>query len=383
MEFKACVLQVIPRLEAGGAERTTVEMARAIVAAGGRALVASEGGRLAADLAAVGGELRVLPAASKNPATLLANRRRLMKLIRAEGVDIVHARSRAPAWSALWAARATGKPFVTTYHGAYSGTAPWKRLYNSVMARGDLVIANSEFTRAEILSRYGASTRPLVVIPRGADLARFDATTVAPARVAALSAAWDAGAAPGALRVLLPGRLTSWKGQDVLIDAAVQLAATRHEGDFRLILAGEAQGRGAYAQGLRARIREQGVETMVGLPGHCDDMPAAYLWADAVVSASTRPEAFGRIAVEAQAMGRPVIATDHGGARETVVEGETGFLVPPGDPGALAEALLRLKRMPPAARGEMGERARERARAHFSTAAMTAATLDAYRKVLS
>ncbi|HEX9905777.1 MAG TPA: glycosyltransferase, partial [Propylenella sp.] len=210
------VLQVIPQLDAGGAERTAIDVAAALAARGDRALVASAGGRLAAELAAVGGTLIELPVGSKNPAAMAANVARLARLVRRERVDLLHARSRAPAWPALFAARLSGVPFVTTFHGIYSERHAAKHLYNSVMARGDAVIANSEWTARHIRDTYRIKPKRLAIIPRGVDLDRFDPGGVTPDRIVRLRAAW---AGDGQRVVLLPGRLTRWKGQTVFLEA--------------------------------------------------------------------------------------------------------------------------------------------------------------------
>jgi glycosyltransferase involved in cell wall biosynthesis len=378
------ILQVVPELNSGGAERSTLEMVEAIVGAGGRALVATSGGRLEAEIAAVGGAVFRIPVHSKNPATIWANAGRLARLIEDAQVDLVHVRSRAPAWSALWAARRTGKPLVSTYHGAYSARGPAKRLYNSAMVRADRVIANSAYTAKAVRAEYSLDPGRLRVIPRGADLDVFDPVKVEPGRLAGLDA-W--GARDGALRLLLPARLTFWKGQDIAVRAADlikkrRLAATGEAPLLRLIFAGDAQGAGDFAGRLRRETRDRGVEDMVGLVGHCADMPAAYAWADAVLSPATLPEAFGRVAAEAGAMRKPVIASDLGGQRETVIDGVTGFLTPPGDVAALADAIEAVERMSVAGRAAMGARARRHIEANFSANRMREATLAVYAELL-
>ncbi|MBB4658597.1 glycosyltransferase family 4 protein [Parvularcula dongshanensis] len=375
----ACILQVIPALEAGGAERTVLEVAEGIIGAGGRVLVASEGGRLVPALTGLGGAHVTLPMASKNPLVWARTRAALATLVRTEGVDIVHARSRAPAWPALWASRRTGASFVTTYHGAYSGKSTAKLLYNSVMARGDVVIANSRFTESAIREAFAdwrfMQGRRIVTIPRGAALGDFDPGAVTPDR---LTAAFDVLGGEDRFRILLPGRLTPWKGQAVLIEAARQL---QERGlTLRLALLGSPQGHEDYERMLNATIEQAGLSDAVVMPGEWDDMPAAYAWADVAVSASTRPEAFGRVALEAMAMARPVVATDHGGSRETVLPEETGILVEPGQAAPLADALLRLAKEP-ALGARLSAAGRQRA-AQFSTAAMVEATLGVYRDVL-
>ena len=383
MDLNAHILQVIPRLDAGGAERTTVDVSTAIVQASGRSTVASAGGRLASEVEAGDARLFTGPFDSKSPWTLWRNRAALTNFIRAEHVDLIHARSRAPAWSALWAARAARLPLVTTYHGAYSASMPWKRFYNSSMTRGDIVIANSAFIRDQIAGLYGLQPDRIAVIPRGVDLQRFDPDAVAASRIERLREKWGAPVSDRRLIVLLPGRLTAWKGQNVLVEAAYKLKESGQGEHFLFILAGEAQGRGSYRDDLERLIGARRVGNMVKMVGHCSDMPAALTMADVVVSASVRPEAFGRIAVEAQAMQRAVIAADHGGARETVDNEHTGWLVPPGDADALAARLLAFQSADAATRARMGEAGRRRTAKMFSKDAMCAATLDVYRRVLT
>ena len=373
----ATVLQVLPSLETGGVERGTVEMVEAIAAAGGRALVASAGGRLVVAVERAGGWHIQLPLASKNPATIWRNAGRLRRLIQTEGVGIVHARSRAPAWSALLAARRTGARFVTTYHGVYNEGVPGKRRYNAVMAKGDRVIAISRFVAALLVARHGVEPPRIRIIPRGVDPALFDPGRVTAPQTAQLAAAWRVPV--GAPVVMLPARLTRWKGAAVLIDAVARLART----DACCVLVGAAQGREHFAEQLKTQAQALGVADRLRLVGHCDDMPAALALADVVVSASLEPEGFGRAVIEAQAMERPVIATDHGGAAETVEHGVTGWRVPPGDADALAVALDGALAMPPYDRQAMGTRARAGVLAHYTTAAMQAATLDVYRELLA
>jgi len=373
------LLQVTPALDAGGVERTTVDVAAAVVAAGGRAIVASAGGRLEGELAEAGGELARLPVQSKNPFVAFANARALEALIARERVSIVHARSRAPAFPALKAARAAGVPFVATYAGVYSARSPLKRWYNGVMCRGDLVIANSAYTRAHLIAEHAVDPAKVVAIPRGIDLSAFDPAAVAPERVARLRREWGLDGRPA---LLLAGRLTRWKGQGLVLEA---LARLKDEGlhDLLVVFAGDDQGRTGYRAELERGIAAFGLADRVRMVGHCTDMPAAYLAADLALAPSLRPEAFGRTAVEPQAMGRPVLAADHGGARETVLEGETGWLVAPGDPAAWAAALTEALGAGPPAWARMGEEGRAHARALFSVEAMTRATLEAYAGLLA
>ena len=371
------VLQVLPSLETGGVERGTVEIVQAVVVAGGTALVASEGGRMVAAVERAGGRHINLPMATKNPVAIWRNAGRLVQLIGTENVSIVHARSRAPAWSALMAARRTRARFVTTYHGVYNEGVPGKRRYNAVMARGDRVIAISRYVAGLLVTRHAVATSRIRVIPRGVDPALFDPAVVSRARIARIAEAWRLP--NGAPVVMLPARLTRWKGGAVLIEAMARLARA----DACCVLVGGTQGRERFAAQLKAQAQALGIADRLRLSGHCDDMPAALMLADVVVSASLDPEGFGRIVIEAQAMGRPVIATDHGGAAETVEHLVTGWRVPPGDADALAMTLDYALNMQPADRDALGQRARASVCAHYTTAAMQAATLEVYRELLA
>lgn len=374
------ILQVAPELSAGGVERTVLEVTEAIVDAGGRALLVSKGGRLEAEFARLGGQLFRMDAKSRNPLILKVNEGKLRQIIREEKVDLVHARSRAPAWSAWAAAKGKGVPFVTTYHGAYSGTWGLKRAYNSVMARGDLVIANSEWIAAHIAEVHGIDPARIVTIPRGVDLDAFDPAAVAPARVEALRKAWGLEG-DTRLVLLLPGRLTSWKGQGLALEALGLLSPEERAG-LVLILAGDAQGRDSYVSDLEHRITRLDLTGQARIVPHVTDMPAAYLAAGLVLAPSTRPEAFGRVAAEASAMARPVIVADHGGARETVIEYETGTRTEPGSAPALAGAIRAMLSVGPASRASMGRQGRDHIIRHFSKRGLQAATLSVYKRLL-
>ena len=373
------ILQVVPRLDTGGAERTTIDIARALTAAGYRALVASEGGRLDEELRRAGGELRRMALDTKQPVKLLANARALAKLISAENIAIVHARSRAPAWSALFAARRARVPFVTTYHGIYNAQNPLKRWYNSVMLRGDAVIANSQWTAQHIVSAYRFRPKLLTVIPRGIDLSQFDPAKIHPLQIQRQREQW--GASADQRLILLPGRLTRWKGHRVFIDAVARLPGNLPPA-VRAVIAGDTQGRDEYLRELQEAIRREELQGVVSISPHISEMALAYAAADFVVSASTDPEAFGRIPPEAAAMGRPVIATDHGGARETVLAGVSGLLTPPGDALLLAAALQDLLTRSRAELDEMGRKGRAHVAANFSVEQMQNETLKLYRTLL-
>lgn len=381
------ILQIIPRLDAGGAERTTIDIAAALCEAGARPLVACDGGRQVSELQARGGIWIPFPAADKNPLRMALNVWKLKKLMQREGVDVIHARSRAPAWVAWYAARRTATPFVTTYHGAYAGTSPLKLQYNSIMARGDVVIANSAFTEQRILDLHPFAGGHIRVIHRGTDLKVHAPAAVDPARVQRLRRTW--GVTPDEQIVLLAARLTGWKGQRVLIEAADIMVREGLTGT-KFILAGDPQGRDSYVRSLKAQIDEAGLTDIVKLPGHCDDMPAAFLAAAAVAVPSTEPEAFGRSAVEAQAMGAPVVVSDLGAVPETVLtpprvpdSERTGWTVPAGDARALADALKNALGLGAAARDALAQRARSHVMQHFSVEQMCAHTLAIYEEVLA
>jgi glycosyltransferase involved in cell wall biosynthesis len=380
------ILQAVPRLDAGGSEQATIEIAAALRRAGASALVATEGGRMATALTEAGGEIITLPMASKNPATLLANARRLAQLIETRSVNLVHARSRAPAWSALIAARRTKRPFVTTYHGAYASPGPFKNFYNSVMARGDRVIANSRYTADLIVARHRVPKDRLRVIYRGVDLAKFAPDEVVQNRLGRLRALW--GVSERQPVVLQAARLTSWKGQTLVIEAARQLLRADRLGDAVVIMAGDSQGRDAYRRELERLIARSGLTDRVRLVGHCDDMPAAFALAHVAVIASTSAETFGRTSIEAQAMGCPVIVSDIGAAPETIVPAgpgkrdDTGWLVPCGDAAALAERIAEALALSPEQRAALGGRARRRVAAKFSLRQMQRATLAVYDELL-
>ncbi len=378
------ILQIIPRLDTGGAEVTTLEMTEAIVAAGGRALVATEGGRLAPEVERLGGKLIVFPAGTKNPFRMLANALRLERLIGKQGIALLHARSRAPAWSALRAARRAGVPFVTTYHGAYGGTGRLKTWYNGVMARSDLVIANSDFTGALIAERHGTARERIRVIHRGVDLERFNPERIAPDRIAALRQQWGIGA--GERVVLQAARLTGWKGQRVLIEAARLLAARGRMEGVTVVLAGDAQGRDGYAEELSRQIDDARLAGRVRLVGHCGDVAAAFMTATVAVIASTEPEAFGRATIEALAMGCPVIVSDLGAPPETLRRGghdpgggiALGWIVPAGDAAMLADCLDEALALSGPRRQVLAKRAREHVAAHFSKRQLQRQTLAVY-----
>jgi glycosyltransferase involved in cell wall biosynthesis len=401
------ILQIIPELSAGGAERTAIEVAEAVTKGGGLALVASAGGRLEKELADAGGELIRFSANTKNPGLMLFNALRLARIVSERGVSLVHARSRAPAWSALIAARRTKRCFVTTYHGIYNQAGRLKASYNAVMAKGDAVICNSHYTARIVRERHPEAAERVGVIYRGFDAASFDPAAVPADRVRALRQAW--GVDDGKKVVLLPARLTRWKGHRILVDAAALLLSKRHEIDLAFVLAGDEQGRSPYRAELQGLIDSHGLAGRVVIAGHCADMPAAYKAACLTVLPSIEPEAFGRAAIEAQAMGCPVIASRIGAFPETIApeptilarvasvpEGEqpeqpepraagaqrNPWLFEPGNPEALCESMLAWLSLPVDALEAFRARSMTRVRLTFSKRALQLQTLSVYDRLI-
>ena len=318
---------------------------------------------------ALGPDHRSLPVDRKNPYTIWRNAARLGVLIAREGVDIVHVHSRAPAWSARAAARRSGVAFVTTVHGAYAAGNPAKRAYNRIMTRGDRVIAVSGFVARHASDLYGCPEARIRIVHPGIDPAVFDPAAVPAGERAALRASWEIP--QGARVALLPGRLARLKGHGVLIEAIRRLADV----DLVAVFVGSDRGREAYRRELEALAGDLAVR----FAGHTDDMAGAYAASDVVVLASVRPESFGRVLAEAGAMGLPAVASDLGATHEILLDGETGWLVPPGDPAALADGIRR-------ALAAAGPAFAARARAHvldrFTRARMCEATLAVYRELL-
>jgi glycosyltransferase involved in cell wall biosynthesis len=377
------VLQVLPRLIMGGVERGTVDIARALVESGQRALVASSGGPMVREVERCGAEHITLPLATKNPFAIRRNAHRIAEVIRAQKVSIVHARSRAPAWSANRAAIETGIPLVTTFHGVY-GFGPFglKKFYNRIMAQGEIVIAVSEFIRAHLIENYAVPAGRIRVIHRGVDLDIFDQNHVPPTRLIQLTSKWRLP--ESAPVIMLPGRFTAIKGHILLIDALADLAQ-RSGGnlDVRCLMVGKDQGHASYRRRILDHALSRHVDGNVHLIDDCSDMPAAYMATDVVVSATTRPEAFGRIMAEAQAMGRPVVAPSHGPSDEVILPGVTGWLFTPSDPKSLADALERALQLTQHERVTLSEIAVARVQENFTNTEMCGKTLAVYDEVLA
>lgn len=380
-QSKKTVLQVLPSLVSGGVERGTIDVAAALVRAGWRALVVSEGGPLVRELDRAGAEHIVLPLNTKSPKRVKENIARIAEVIRAEKVSLVHARSRAPGWSAREAARETNVPFVTTFHGIYSlGPFGLKKLYNRVMADGEIVIAVSNFVREHVMENYKVPSERIRVIHRGIDTVGYDEKNVTSTRLIQVAQKWrlqEAGQV-----VMLPGRLTALKGHDVLIDALAELKRRRGGTlDVRCLMVG--QGAPGFADRIMSYAATRRVDGHVQVIQDCNDMPAAYMVTDVAVVASTRPEAFGRVIAEAQAMGRPVVACSHGPTAEIIEPGVTGWMFTASDPVSLADALERALSLSRDERAVLAKRASDRARTLFNKDEMCAKTLAVYEEVLA
>jgi len=375
------VLQIIPGLEVNPTARAAIEIAAALGAAGARALIACAGGQMMGELQAKGGVFVPFPSRTKTPLAMALNVRLLARLIAAEGADIVHVRSRALAWVAYGATRLTKTPFVTTFPSVYQGSNPIALRYNSVLARGDAVLADSNFTAALIAKLHFPAAGKIRVVHDGLDCQVFTPDAVAPARVQAARRHWKV--APDERIVLLVAQTRPGSGHKILIEAAGLLSRSGLAG-VKFILACDRDENSALDRGIDRAIATEGLQGIIYRTGPCD-MPAALLAASIVVVPATEARAFGEAAVQAQAMGTPVIAANLAAAPETVLAppmieetSRTGFLVPPGNAAALALAIARVLSLGATASGKLSSRAKKHVETCFSAEHMCAATLEAY-----
>lgn len=372
----ATILQVIPSLQTGGAERSCIDIAEGITKAGGRAIVVSAGGRWVGELARFNATHIQLNVKSKNPYRIWRNSKILAEMIREYGVDIIHARSRAPAWSAYLAAKETGIPFLTTFHAAYKFNGRLKKKYNSVMAKGKRVIAISHYIAQHIWDNYGVETQNIRIIHRGTPLERFNPSVIHPERMIKIAKQWDLP--EDKPLILMPSRLTRIKGHHVLIEA---LAKIKNYNWFCIICGAEPSNH-VYQEELMDLIKAVGLEQRIRIVGHLEDVPAAMRLAQMVVAPSIVPEGLGRMPMEAQAVGCPTVLSRIGGTPETVLDGETGFLVNPDDADDLARGMEQVLNMTQDERDIMAEKAMAFVHTHFSKEDMQAKTLDVYREIL-
>lgn len=373
---KPVVLQIIPSLGAGGAEQGCIDVAAELVKAGATSIVVSHGGYRVPEILRAGSIHIDLPAHSKNPWVMWRNVARLKKIIQQYQVDIVHARSRAPAWSAWAACQNNHSHFMTTCHAPFNISGKYKRLYNSSITRGERVIAISEYVKNYLLENYDILEQNIRLIHRGIAPEKFHPAAVSGASMIQLSKEWRLP--DGCTIVMMPGRITRWKGHHILIDAMSKIPRD----DLFCVMVGDDQGRSEYRNELETAILQKGLEGRVRIVPQCKDMPAAYLLSNLVISASIEPEGFGRVPIEAQAMGRPVIATAHGGAMETILDGQTGWLVPPNDSDALAKAIETALSLSDEVRGTMAQAGMDHVSRHFTRAHMVDQTLNVYAELL-
>lgn len=369
-------MQIIPELGPGGAEQGCIDIAAEIINSGAQAIVVSNGGNRVHELARIGAVHINMPVHSKNPIVMWKNIGRLKKLIQRYNVRIVHVRSRAPAWSAWRACKKTSAHFMTTCHAPYNITGKAKKFYNSSIAQGERVIAISQFVANYLHTNYDLDERTIRLIPRGIPLEKFHPTAVTAERLITLSNMWRVP--DGANIIMLPARITRWKGHHVLIDALEQLKRK----DLFCVMIGSDQGRSEYRKELEETIQQKGLGGNVRIVDHCNDMPAAYMLATVVVCPSTDPEGFGRVPVEAQAMGRPIIASDHGGAQETILRGQTGWLVEPSNAEALAKAISEALALTPTQRAMLATRAMSHVAQNYTKELMGDRTMNVYAELL-
>lgn len=370
------ILQILPALQSGGVEQVSVETACFLKSFDPKTptFVASHGGRLVERLESVGATHIPLPLHTKNPLKILANGFHIRQIIKKHHIELIHARSRAPAWSALLAARLLKIPFVTTYHGIYNSAHTLKNFYNSVMARGDRVIAISRYVAEHIFHTHPEFSNRVEVIPEGIDVSLFDSKTISPSAVQDLKE--RIGILPSQKIILLPGRLTRWKGQEVLLKASEKIDPQK----YAIILCGDAQGRSEYVRHLQKLAQNSGIR--VHFMAHSSSMPVLYAASDLVVSCSTDPEAFGRVTAEALSMGRPFIGTSHGGTVELTNNGKVGDLVKPGNVNALVEAIHQFETYPSDFLQERTIQARMHIMQKYSLTLMGQKTLALYKRLI-
>ena len=373
---KLVVLQVLPELNQGGVELGTIEIASALQAQGIENYVASAGGRMEQQLERLKVKHFKLPLKTKNIFKLYINSWRLTHIIKKYGITIVHARSRAPAWSAYWAAKRCGVHFVTTFHGTYGlGPNGIKKFYNRVMTYGERVIAISNHIKEHIIKNYGTDESKIRLIARCVNMDNFDVEHTSAERMIKFLEANDIPEDKPIITLI--GRLTNWKGQKLLIEA---LNKIKNE-DFFCLLVGDDQGRVKYTEELHEMIEKYGMGGRFAFVCHADDVPAVMMVSDVVLSTSIEPEAFGRIAIEGQAMGRVVVASNIGGSKETVIDGVTGKLFESNNSDALAEAICWALHLSSSEREKIGAAAIKNVKEHFTKQIMCDKTIKVYNEV--
>ena len=377
------ILQVIPKLGYGGAETGCYDLAHFLYEKDCKSFIITSGGQLLKYVKKNKVKIFRLPVHSKNIILMLFNSLIISLIVLIYNIDIVHARSRAPAWSCLWACFLTRRKFVTTFHGTYNFSNAFKKFYNSVMVKSKLIIAGSNFIFNHINENYEKfldSKNKFRVIFRGINLEYFDEGNITDNKRKKLISDWNLDLEKKT--ILLPGRLTSWKGQNILIEALNILIEDYNKTNFQAIILGSDQGRKIYSKKLFSLVERYQLNQKVRFITHAKDMPVAYSVADIVVSSSIEPEAFGRVAVEAQAMKKPIVASDIGGSKETVLHEKSGILYKAGDARELAKVLNKLIELDKEALYSMGNEGRKNVTKKFNVEQMCQTTFNEYKKLL-
>ena len=384
MSFNLKVLQVIPKLGYGGAETGCYDIAHYLPENNCKSFIVTSGGELTKFIDRKKVKLIRLPVHSKNPFLILLNSIILVFIILFYNISVVHARSRAPAWSCLIATKLTGRKFVTTFHGTYNFNGKIKKFYNSVMVRSDLVIAGSNFIFSHIKDKYSNLIdvkKKLLVIFRGINVDYFDSSTLLEKDEKKLLNEW--GILENKKIILLPGRLTSWKGQELFIEAINLVNIELGYEAFYAVILGNDQGRDAYKKKLHQLCEQFKISKQIKFIDSCENMALAYKVSDIIVSASIEPEAFGRVAVEAQSMEKLIIASNIGGSNETVINEKTGLLFESGDPKSLSKKIMQALTMDESLLKTMGIEGRKNVVKKFNVEKMCFSTYSEYKKLVN
>ena len=384
MSSKLKVLQVIPKLGYGGAETGCYDLAHYLPENNCSSYIVTSGGELLKFIDQKKVKLIKLPVHSKNPILIFFNSIALIFIILFHNISIVHARSRAPAWSCLIATKITRRKFVTTFHGTYNFKNPIKKFYNSIMVRSNLVIAGSNFIFSHIknnYSKYLNLKKKFLVIFRGINVDYFDPSTTLETEEDSLLLSW--GVSRDKKLILMPGRLTAWKGQELFIEALNLVNKKLGHQSFYAIILGSNQGRDIYTKKIKRLAEQYRLTSQLKFVEHCKNMPLAYKLSDLVVSASIEPEAFGRVAIEAQSMQKLIIASDIGGSNETIVDNETGFLFKSGNPESLSKKIVEALNLDQSRLKSMGAEGRKNIIRKFNVEKMCFSTYSEYKKLLN
>ena len=384
MSSELKVLQVIPKLGYGGAETGCYDLAHYLPENNCSSYIVTSGGELLKFIDRKKVKVIKLPVHSKNPFLILFNSIALIFIILLNNISIVHARSRAPAWSCLLATKITRRKFVTTFHGTYNFKNPLKKFYNSVMVRSDLIIAGSNFIFSHIdknYSKYLGIKKKFLVIFRGINVDYFDSSTTLDTEENRLTSDWEVD--KNKKMILMPGRLTAWKGQEIFIEALNLVNKELGYDSFNAVILGSDQGRDIYTKKIKRLAEQYRLTSQLKFIEHCKNMPLAYKISDIVVSASVEPEAFGRVAVEAQSMEKPIIASDIGGSNETISDNVTGFLFQSGNAEALSKKIIQALQLDESRLKSIGIEGRKNIIKKFNVEKMCFSTYSEYKKLLN